>query len=60
MSQPLEGIRVVDLGDWIAGPLTSVLLGDLGAEVIRIDRPGASNATPTRSCSAASGGSRSI
>lgn len=40
MSQPLEGIRVVDLGDWIAGPLTSVLLGDLGAEVIRIDRPG--------------------
>jgi crotonobetainyl-CoA:carnitine CoA-transferase CaiB-like acyl-CoA transferase len=40
MAQPLEGIRVVDLGDWIAGPLTTVVLSDLGAEVIRVDRPG--------------------
>lgn len=40
MPQPLKGIRVVDLGDWIAGPLTCTLLADMGAEVIRIDRPG--------------------
>ena len=36
----LDGVRVVDFGQWIAGPLAAMLLGDQGAEVIRIDPPG--------------------
>ena len=36
----LAGVRVVDFGQWIAGPLAAMLLGDQGAEVTRIDPPG--------------------
>ncbi|QSE78136.1 CaiB/BaiF CoA transferase family protein [Rhodococcus koreensis] len=36
---PLSGIRVVELGGIGPGPFAGMLLGDLGAEVIRIDRP---------------------
>ena len=32
----LEGIRVLDFGRYIAGPYCAALLGDLGAEVIRV------------------------
>lgn len=38
---PLHGIRVVDFGHQIAGPLTAVMLADQGADVIRVDAPGA-------------------
>jgi crotonobetainyl-CoA:carnitine CoA-transferase CaiB-like acyl-CoA transferase len=40
MTGVLEGIRVLDFGRYIAGPFCAALLGDLGAEVIRIERIG--------------------
>ena len=36
----LDGITVVDFGHYIAGPMAAMLLGDFGADVIRIDPPG--------------------
>jgi crotonobetainyl-CoA:carnitine CoA-transferase CaiB-like acyl-CoA transferase len=39
---PLAGIRVADFGHFIAAPLCAALLSDMGADVIRIERPGGS------------------
>lgn len=36
----LQGIRVIDFGQYIAGPMAAMLLGDQGADVIRIEPPG--------------------
>ena len=40
MTQPLAGYRVIDHGEFITAPYTAMLLGDLGAEVVKVERPG--------------------
>lgn len=42
---PLDGIRVVEFAQWIAGPAIGTWLGDLGAEVIKVEEPGRGDAT---------------
>jgi formyl-CoA transferase len=37
---PLAGVRVIELGQLLAGPFTGRLLGDLGADVIKVEPPG--------------------
>src|SRR6056300_644667 len=37
---PLNGLIVVELAEALAGPYASMILGDLGAEIIKIERPG--------------------
>ncbi len=41
---PLAGVRVLDIGTLIAGPFGATMLGDFGAEVIKVEQPGGGDA----------------
>ena len=40
MAGPLDGVRILDMSRILAGPFATQLLGDFGAEVIKVERPG--------------------
>ena len=40
MSGPLEGLKVLDISNVIAGPFAAALLGDFGADVLKVELPG--------------------
>lgn len=56
MPKILEGVRILDLSRMLAGPFGSMLLGDLGAEVIKIEEPDGGDFTRTTSAEASLGG----
>ncbi|HEY6237376.1 MAG TPA: CoA transferase, partial [Candidatus Elarobacter sp.] len=39
MRAPLEGVRVIEVGNFIAGPYCGMQLADLGADVVKVENP---------------------
>ncbi|MGB1882037.1 MAG: CoA transferase, partial [Gammaproteobacteria bacterium] len=44
-NRPLAGMRVIEIGQLLAGPFTGTILGYFGAEVIKIEPPGLGDLT---------------
>ena len=60
MAGPLQGLRVVELAGIGPGPHAAMILGDLGADVVRIERPGGGGGTPKGSPDATLRNRRSV
>ena len=46
MAAPLDGIRVIEVANWLAAPSAAALMADLGADVVKVEPPaGMSSAT---------------
>ena len=54
MAGPMQGIRVVELGVWVAGPAAGLIMADWGADVVKIEPPGMGD--PARSFAQMIGG----
>jgi len=46
MPGALEGVKILDLSNWIAGPFGTMLLGNLGADVIKVESPSGDGCRP--------------
>src|SRR3954453_1564672 len=57
---PLQGLRVVELAGIGPGPFAAMLLADRGADVLRVDRPGASPMVGSRDTALLTRGRRSV
>ena len=60
MAGPLDGLRVVELASIGPGPHAAMILGDLGADVVRVERPGPLGGTPKASRDATQRNRRSV
>ena len=54
MTGPLAGLKVLDMSRFVAGPFCAMMLGDMGADVVKVERPG--DGEPTRAAPPRQGG----